>query len=114
MIVAVTYDVVSQCVYPHFGQSKYFLLGDTSKNMVATISSEGHGHEELIDYLAKNNVEVLICGGIGQRAVDLFKAKDIKVIPGISGSAHQAISKFVRGTLRGDTSSIHSGCGCHK
>lgn len=45
------------------------------------------------------NADVLICGGIGQGAKDALEAAGIRLYGGVSGSADEAVSSFLNGTL---------------
>ena len=53
-------------------------------------------------------VNVVISGGMGGGAVNIFNEKDIEVIVGASGNAKAAVEAYLLGTLK-STGSI-----CHK
>ena len=115
MRIGVTYDVDSKEVFQHFGQTQNFLLVDVLNNgKLATmiVDNGGFSHAELVDYLSHLEVNVLICGGLGNRAINLLAAIGIKVIPGITGDALEAVKLYQKGELQGDSSVLHD-CDCH-
>lgn len=115
MRIAITYDYDTKEVFQHFGQTQNFLLVDVLDNKQEStmiIDNGGASHSELVNYLAHLEVNVLICGGLGNRAIDLLNNAGIKVIPGIRGSALEAKEKYLKGELVGDMSVLHD-CDCH-
>ena len=50
--------------------------------------------------LAEKGVNVVIAGGMGSRAQDLFAQRDIQVITGASGSIDDALTAFIQGNLK--------------
>ena len=66
MRIAVTYD--NEEVFQHFGRTENFKVYEIENNQVISsevISSNGQGHGALAGVLATNQIDVLICGGIG-------------------------------------------------
>ena len=66
MKIAVTYD--NGNVFQHFGKTEYFKVYDVQDQKVVSsevMVSNGTGHGALAGLLAQNDVDVLICGGIG-------------------------------------------------
>ena len=71
MKVAVTYE--NGRVFQHFGKTQMFLTADVVDGDVRNVqllSSDGSGHGALAQLLKQWGVETLICGGIGQGAVN--------------------------------------------
>ena len=77
MIIAVTLDKERNLVFGHFGETKNFFLYDTEKNEGKIVDNGGFTHHELIGYIKSLNVEVLICGGMGNHAYDALTASNI-------------------------------------
>jgi predicted Fe-Mo cluster-binding NifX family protein len=114
MRIAVTYDYDSKQVFQHFGQTQHFLLVDVLDNgelASMVVDNGGFSHGELVDYLSHLEVNVVICGGLGNRAIELMTNANMKVIPGISGDALTAVKKYQSGELKGDMSVLHN-CDC--
>ena len=50
--------------------------------------------------LKEHGIELVIAGGIGQKAVDLFNRMGIKVITGASGLIETVLSNYINGLLQ--------------
>ena len=101
MIIAVTYE--NGEVFQHFGHTEAFKLYETGvANSIIreeVVSTNGQGHSALADFLVKNNVRILICGGIGGGAQAALKEAGIILYAGISGNADAAVKALMDGTL---------------
>ena len=56
--------------------------------------------EKIPSFLQKNQVEILVCNGIGNCMLELLNSLHIKVIPGVEGKLPEVIVKIQTGTLR--------------
>ena len=63
------------------------------------ISTNGQGHGALSSFLKENNVDVLICGGIGGGAISALNEFGIKLFGGVSGDCDQAVEAFLKNEL---------------
>lgn len=100
MRIAVTY--LNNQIFQHFGKTQEFKIYETMNDEVIgsqILNTNGIGHCALAQYLANNNVEVLICGGLGNGAVNALNAAGIKVCAGVAGSVDEAVRKYLKGTL---------------
>ena len=70
------------------------------------ISSNGSGHSALAGLLAGQNVDVLICGGIGGGAQAALTEAGIELCAGAQGDADQAVEAYLKGEL------VSSGATC--
>ena len=107
MKIAVAYEDGN--VFQHFGHTENFKIYEAEDGAVVSDSimgTDGTGHEALADLLADKGVDVLICGGMGQGASDALAAAGIKVFAGASGSADEAVEKYLKGEL------VDSGVNC--
>lgn len=111
-------------VNEHFGHSKKFKIYElTDRGLTAAmvLDAVGSGHDAMADFLAKGNVKVVICDGIGEHAMEALQEKGILTVPGAKGDADQIVVQFVQGVLQSDegaTCGSHGGCsggcgGCH-
>lgn len=57
---------------------------------------------DLPDFLASREVSTVICGGVHRRLQEDIERRGIRVIWGVIGPAAEALSAFIRGTLRSD------------
>lgn len=107
MRIAVTYD--NGNIFQHFGHTESFKIYETEEGKIVSsevIGSEGSGHGALAGLLDKNGIDVLICGGIGNGAIDALNDAGIEVYAGISGSTDEAVNAFLAGEL------VPSGANC--
>jgi len=114
MRIAVTYDNGS--VWQHFGKTEYFKFYDIEDGKVTgteVLSTGEAGHGALADFLAANNAETVICGGVGSPMIDRLESFGIKAYPGVTGDADAAVESLLAGTLDTDASAVHDGCHHH-
>jgi predicted Fe-Mo cluster-binding NifX family protein len=104
-------------VEEHFGHCRQFVLvnvaGGKEESRTAVMPPE-HAPGVFPEFLAGQGADVIITGGMGGRAVDLFRARNIDVILGASGSIDSNIKDFLEGELAssGSICAEHQG-GCH-
>lgn len=106
MKIAVTYDKDNN-VFQHFGHTEQFKIYDIDNNEIVSsriLSSDGEGHSALAELLEKENIDKLICGGIGGCAVNALGEAGIEIFAGISGNADKAVEAFLNGSLEQTTS----------
>ena len=100
MKIAVTYD--NGNIFQHFGKTEFFKVYEVEDSKVISsevIGSNGTGHGALAGLLAEQNVDVLICGGIGAGAQNALAEAGIQLYGGVSGSADDAVKALAAGTL---------------
>lgn len=106
MKIAVTYDN-DENVFQHFGHTEHFKVYEVEDNKVVSsrvLSSDGEGHSALAQLLENENIDKLICGGIGGCAVNALGEAGIEIFAGISGNADKAVEAFLNGSLEQTTS----------
>lgn len=102
MRIAVTYDRTDESVFQHFGKSEAFKFYEIEGRSIVSaqvMGTDGTGHEALAELLAQNDVNILICGGLGDGANDALNAAGIKVLSGAEGKADDAVQAFLDGGL---------------
>ena len=107
MKIAVTYE--NGEVFQHFGHTETFKLYEVEDGRVVSsqiMDSNGSGHGALAGLLAKQAVDVLICGGIGGGAQAALAEQGIELCAGASGSADEAVEAYLRGEL------VNTGANC--
>ncbi len=105
--VAVSENKVAQ----HFGFCDLFRVYNVEKGKVVSkedVANPGHKPGFLPAFLKNQGVEVIIAGGMGGGAVDLFNENKIEVIVGISGDIEETIAKYLAGDL------VSTGSVCHE
>ena len=100
MKIAVTYEDGN--VFQHFGHTETFKIYEVEDGKVVSselIGSEGSGHGALAFLLAKKNIEVLVCGGLGDGAKNALTGAGIEVCSGAQGDADAAVEAYLKGEL---------------
>ena len=100
MKIAVTYD--NGNVFQHFGRTEQFKVYEVEDNKVVSsevIGSNGSGHGALAGLLAGQEVDVLICGGIGGGAQAALAEAGVELCAGAEGNTDEAVEAYLRGEL---------------
>ena len=100
MKIAVTYE--NGNVFQHFGRTESFKVYTAEDGKVISsevISSNGIGHGALAGLFAQQDIDVLICGGMGAGAKNALMNAGITVCSGAQGDADQAVEAYLKGEL---------------
>ncbi len=109
MIIAIPLDDGKLC--PHFGHCSQFALvqvDPAAKTITGRRDIDAPPHEPglLPNWLAERNVNLIICSGMGARAMELFAQKEIKVIAGAPPEMpEKLVSEYLAETLRSGSNS---------
>lgn len=90
-------------VCDHFGYCEGFAIYTTENGKITGqefVENPGHKPGVLPNMLADKAVNVIIAGGMGGGAVEIFNNKGIEVITGAKGAIEQAINEFLAGRLK--------------
>jgi predicted Fe-Mo cluster-binding NifX family protein len=102
-------------VSPHFGRAPTFTVYDTDTKLVQVIDNTSEhmgGSGKPPEELARHNVEVMVCSGLGPRAIDMFESYGIRVFVGASGTVRDTLDLFEGGILQEATD--ENACKMHK
>ncbi len=86
----------------HFGRVDNYTIFDTENEKVEIIpntSSHKGGTKLPADLLQSHKIDIMICGGLGRRAIQLFEQYGIEVYSGAEGIIADAIKQFENGSL---------------
>ena len=100
MRIAVTYE--NGMVFQHFGHTPAFKLYNVENGAVvsgAVVPTDGNGHGALSELLAAQQVDVLICGGIGGGAKAALQSNGIELVAGASGEIEAVVEDYLAGRL---------------
>lgn len=89
-------------VTEHFGHCESFILYEVENGVVKEIEeikNPGHQPGFLPEFLGKKRIDLVIAGGMGTRAIELFNAQGIQVITGASGEVGAVIADYAGGRL---------------
>ncbi len=90
----------------HFGHCEKFALLEVDEQKCSIVSRTDvlpppHEPGVLPQWLAEKEVKVIISGGMGQRAQQLFASKNIQVIVGAPTDTPEALAiEYVKGNLK--------------
>ena len=107
MKIAATYE--NGNIFQHFGRTENFKVYEVEDGKIVSsevVGSGGIGHGALAGLLADQDIQVLICGGLGGGALNALTNAGIEVCAGASGSADEAVEAYLRGDL------VNSGANC--
>ena len=100
----------NKMVTEHFGHCEAFMIFDTENNKIVkseTIANPGHKPGFLPNFLADRGVNIIISGGMGGGAVEIFNERNIEVIVGASGDAKTAVENYLKDILKTTGSVCH-------
>ena len=100
----------NETVTEHFGHCINFNIFETENYEILkqeSIPNPGHKPGFLPNFLNDMGVNVIISGGMGGGAIDIFNEKGIEVIVGASGQADEAVSSYLQGNLKSTGSVCH-------
>ena len=101
MKIAITCE--NNQVFQHFGHTPGFAIFEITDGRIVSekmLSSGSSGHGALATLLALEQVDTLICGGIGGGAINALGNAGIKVIGGAAGDVREVAEAFASGTLK--------------
>lgn len=90
-------------VAQHFGHCESFIFFEEENGKIIsqkTVPNPGHKPGFLPNFLADNGAELIIAGGMGGGAVDIFNERGVEVVVGASGDAKAAAQAFLDGKLK--------------
>lgn len=94
----------------HFGHCEHFNIFNSENGKVVSteiVLNPGHKPGFLPNFLNDMGVNVIISGGMGGGAVDIFNEKGIEVIVGATGAAQEAAEMYLTGVLKSTGSVCH-------
>jgi Mrp family chromosome partitioning ATPase/predicted Fe-Mo cluster-binding NifX family protein len=109
-------------VSAHFGRCPYYVLAEVNGTEVIETRIQANPHFEshrpgiLPQYIHGLGADVILAGGMGPKAVDLFHSFGIEVATGALGKVGGALDSYLRGDLQGIVPCAHDhpdSCGKH-
>ncbi len=93
-------------VAQHFGRCPYFAFVDLEEREVKEVQLvenpffTAHQPGQVPRFIQARNADVMLSGGMGGRAIQLFQQFGIQTATGASGTIREALERFVGGELR--------------
>lgn len=100
----------NEMVTQHFGHCANFNIFEAKDNQIIkseSVPNPGHRRGFLPVFLNDMGVGVIISGGMGGGAIDIFNSKGIEVVVGASGDARAAAEAYLQGSLESTGSVCH-------
>jgi len=103
----------------HFGRCPYYLLvdveGDEVKNTEVVNNPYYYNHVpgKVPHFISEQAVNVMIAGGMGPRAIDMFTSLGIEVATGAIGNVGNVLQAYLRGEISGVEPCRHDHPGGH-
>ena len=98
----------------HFGRVPTYTIVDLDTDEVKVIPNISHhmgGQGDPPEIMAREKVNIMVCQGLGRRAISMFEGFGIEVYIGASGTVREAVAAFKQGKLQ--KASINDACGEH-
>lgn len=105
---------LNNLVGEHFGRVPTYTIVDLDTDNVTVIPNTSHhmgGQVDPPEIMAREGVNVMICQGLGRRAITMFEEFGIEVYIGASGTVRDAVTAFKQGRLQ--KANVNDACGQH-
>ncbi|MCC7577272.1 MAG: NifB/NifX family molybdenum-iron cluster-binding protein [Methanomethylovorans sp.] len=99
----------------HFGKVLNYIMYDTENSEVSVIpnTSEHNGGVGLPpELMSQNGINIMLCGGLGRKAVAMFEQYGIEVYVGAQGTIQDALKAWETGRLQKAT--MDNACSSHE
>ena len=106
----ITVAVTGNTIAGHFGHCDTFMFYDVQDGKIVSeeaVPNPGHRPGFLPNFLADRGAQVIVSGGMGGGAVDIFNERGVEVIIGIQGDPRAAVEAYTKGQL------VSTGSVCH-
>ncbi len=108
-------DKLQSPVSGHFGRCPFYTIiemdGDETGLVYALENPyfvSGHQPGEVPTFLHEHGINVIITGGMGQRAVGFFSQFGIEVVTGANGSVEETLKAYLGGNIEGAAPCSHN------
>jgi predicted Fe-Mo cluster-binding NifX family protein len=110
MRIAVSADSengLDSVISPHFGRCPYFVLVDLEDRDVKQVREvenpyfQAHQPGQVPSFINSLDVNVMLTGGMGGRAIAFFEQFGIEGVTGAYGTVRQSVERYMGGELHG-------------
>jgi predicted Fe-Mo cluster-binding NifX family protein len=94
-------------VAPHFGRCPHFVLVDVDDHQVTGLTQVDnpyytrHQPGQVPALINSYDVNVMLTGGMGRRAISFFEQFNIQPVTGAAGTVRQSLERYLGGKLQG-------------
>jgi predicted Fe-Mo cluster-binding NifX family protein len=96
---------LESAVSDHFGRCPYFVIAEVEDNAIISVEAIEnpfyHSHQpgQVPAFIHNHQVDVMLTGGMGHRAVSFFQQYGIQPVTGASGTVHQTLHRYLNGEI---------------
>jgi predicted Fe-Mo cluster-binding NifX family protein len=97
----------------HFGRCPHFTLVDVEGKevkeikVVANPAFSNHVPGVVPKFISEQNVNVMVAGGMGPKAIDMFNGFGIEVATGVGGLVENVLNAYLEGKVKGTEACKH-------
>jgi predicted Fe-Mo cluster-binding NifX family protein len=94
-------------VSPHFGRCPYFILIELEGQNVQDVQAVdnpyygNHRPGQVPAFINSHEVDVMLTGGMGHRAIMFFEQFGVRAVTGAAGTIRQSVESYLGGGLEG-------------
>lgn len=99
-------ELESRLAY-HFGRCPYYVFTEIKDGQVESVEVKNnpffgsHTPGAVPQFIANENANVIIAGGMGPRALDWFRRLNVQPVTGVSGKIKDILNDYMAGKLGG-------------
>lgn len=103
----------------HFGRCPYYLIVDVDGHEIRKTDSvnnpyyNSHVPGMVPQFISEQGANVMIAGGMGPRAIDMFTSLGIEAVSGATGNVGNILQAYLRGDITGAEACGHDYPGGH-
>jgi predicted Fe-Mo cluster-binding NifX family protein len=97
----------------HFGRCPYYVMVNVDgkdvkqTEAIANPFFNGHVPGAVPEFINKQSVNVMIAGGMGPKAIDMFNGFGIEVVTGVGGQVGNVLQAYLDGKISGAAACAH-------
>jgi len=97
----------------HFGRCPYFTLVDVEEKEIKAVTVvenpafTNHVPGVVPQFISEQKADVMIAGGMGPKAIDMFSGYGIDVATGVGGPVQRVLEAYLEGTVTGTEACKH-------
>lgn len=97
----------------HFGRCPFFTLvdveGTETRNVSVVANPAYHNHVPGVvpEFINSQQANVMVAGGMGPKAVDMFHGFGIEVATGVAGTVERVLAAYLDGRVQGSAPCKH-------
>lgn len=88
---------VASQISSHFGQADWFAIFDDATQELIFLGNNGHHHGGTLtpaEIIANSGAQVVLCGGLGAKAVHIFEERGIHVYCQAAGTVAETLDAY--------------------